>query len=111
VKYLVRKKDTQTDIKAFGGSKSATCCTTVQNPPVLLKKGALWFRQAIKEQKKKIRMCQGSRTVLISRILKLSACGFAIDNGYVRKVAFKFSQSNGITQKLSVIKKVAGNFT
>lgn len=65
------------------------------------------FRQAVKEQRKTTRICQGSSKVLVPRILKLYACEFRTDKDSARKSAFRFAQSNGINQKFSVIKKMA----
>jgi len=46
--------------------------------------------------------------VMVSSILKLSACGFGIDSDDVRKFAFKFAKSNEIKSSFSVSNKCRG---
>ena len=43
--------------------------------------------------------------MMVSSILKLSACGFGIDSNDIRKFAFKCAQSNEIKSSFSVSNK------
>lgn len=46
---------------------------------------------------------------LVSRILKLCACGFGLDCNSVRRVAFEFAESNHIKTNFSIENRMAGS--